>query len=82
MPPLLAPAGGTKDTAAFSSQIASGGGTSPKHHKSGTAGGSSSAVCSEGVMVAMASEDPLDRADFDPIAYLNHLFPTERSLDR
>lgn len=33
-------------------------------------------------MEAMGSEDPLDKADFDPIAYLNHLFPTERSLDR
>jgi hypothetical protein len=37
---------------------------------------------SDGVMEAMGSEDPLDKADFDPIAYLNHLFPTERSLDR
>jgi hypothetical protein len=46
------------------------------------AGYGSAAAVSEGVMVAMASEDPLDKADFDPIAHLNHLFPTERSLDR
>lgn len=26
----------------------------------------------------MASDDPLDRDDFDPIAYINELFPNEQ----
>ena len=26
-------------------------------------------------------EDPLDRNDFDPVAYINEHFPTEESLD-
>jgi hypothetical protein len=26
-------------------------------------------------------EDPLDRNDFDPVAYINEYFPTEESLD-
>lgn len=30
----------------------------------------------------MLDDDPLDAAEFDPVEYLNHNFPTERSLDR
>ncbi|CAM9440950.1 unnamed protein product, partial [Phaeothamnion confervicola] len=32
--------------------------------------------------IGIAGEDPLDKAGFDAIAYINHHFPTERSLDR
>lgn len=30
----------------------------------------------------MVDDDPLDAVNFDPVDYLNHQFPTERSLDR
>lgn len=30
----------------------------------------------------MVDDDPLDVPEFDPVGYLNHHFPTERSLDR
>lgn len=30
----------------------------------------------------MVDDDPLDAPGFDPVDYLNHHFPTERSLDR
>lgn len=30
----------------------------------------------------MVDDDPLDAPEFDPVGYLNHHFPTERSLDR
>lgn len=30
----------------------------------------------------MVDDDPLDGPQFDPVDYLNHHFPTERSLDR
>lgn len=30
----------------------------------------------------MVDDDPLDTSEFDPVEYLNHQFPTERSLDR
>lgn len=30
----------------------------------------------------MVDDDPLDGPEFDPVDYLNHHFPTERSLDR
>lgn len=30
----------------------------------------------------MVEDDPLDTLDFDPVVYLNHRFPTERSLER
>lgn len=30
----------------------------------------------------MVEDDPLDASEFDPVDYLNHHFPTERSLDR
>lgn len=30
----------------------------------------------------MVDDDPLDTPEFDPVEYLNHQFPTERSLDR
>ncbi|CAM9566172.1 unnamed protein product [Discosporangium mesarthrocarpum] len=29
-----------------------------------------------------SGDDPLDKPDFDPVDYLNHHFPTERSLER
>ncbi|CAN0348631.1 unnamed protein product [Ectocarpus sp. 6 AP-2014] len=32
--------------------------------------------------VTMVDDDPLNSPDFDPVDYLNHHFPTERSLDR
>ncbi|CAM9358933.1 unnamed protein product, partial [Chrysoparadoxa australica] len=31
---------------------------------------------------SMESDDPLDKQDFNAVEYLNHHFPTERSLDR
>lgn len=32
--------------------------------------------------VTMVDDDPLNSSEFDPVDYLNHHFPTERSLDR
>lgn len=31
-------------------------------------------------MQILPSNDPLDKPDFDPIDYINNLFPTEQSL--